>query len=485
MSERSLPSEPRWSFLRRVGFRFVFAYLVLYILPFPVQPIATVLSSVPAYFLNEHPFPGFLRFLLTNVKEPYQTFWDRLVLRTAGPVFGTEIHARPYTSGDTTWNYIQLFCMAMISAAVALAWSFFDRKRAAYPRLERGLNAFVRFFLSYQMFSYGTMKVIKLQFPDPDTEWLLAPYGDSSPMRLAWTFMGASEGYNFFTGGGELLAGVLLLFRRSSLLGALVTFAIMLQVAALNYCYDIPVKLFSTHLVLLSAFLLLPDLPWLFRVFVLGRRGEGRPPAPPTRWKWLDRSGIALLLTFLAVVLHSNHRASLEFGDRGPKPPLHGLWQVEEFSLDAVVHPPLLTDSARWQHVIFTRREYRGSLFVVTSMTGSKEYYRVDVDQDRKTLVVSGPVAPPQPMRYQGHYGERGHLIGWEVTDDDPPRSRWELAWREHEAGVIDIEGTMEPGKHRIHARLRLVGEDRFLLLSRGFNWVNETAFNKAVRHEP
>jgi uncharacterized membrane protein YphA (DoxX/SURF4 family) len=475
----------RWNFFHRVVFRFAFVYLLLYLVPFPIQPILTVLGSLPMIVVADHPFPEPLRFLLDGIHTPVRTFWERLVVRTGHSILGIEIRDRPYTSGDTTWNYVQIFCMVMISAVATAAWSYFDRRRQAYPKLNSILRTYVRFFLAYHMIGYGAVKIIKLQFPAPDTEWLLTPYGDSSPMRLAWTFMGASEGYNRFTGAGELLAGLLLVFGRTSLLGALVAFGVMLQVAALNFCYDIPVKLFSTHLVFFSAFLLLPDVPWLFRVFILGRREETRPPEPSIRWKWLERSGIALLLAFLAVSLASYHHASIEFGDRSPKPPLHGLWLVDEFSLDGTVRPPLTTDAIRWQHVIFTRREYRGSLLVVTSMTGSREYYCVEVDEDRKTLVVSGPVAPPQAMRYQAQFGERGLAFGWEKSEDTPPKSRLELTWREAEPGVIEVEGSMDFGKHPLRVRLRHVGEDKFLLLNRGFHLVNENAVNAAERHEP
>ena len=38
-------------------------------------------------------------------------------------------------------------------------------------------------------------------------------------MGLLWTFMGHSPAYSAFTGAAEALAGALLLFRRTTLLG--------------------------------------------------------------------------------------------------------------------------------------------------------------------------------------------------------------------------------------------------------------------------
>src|SRR5262249_42535112 len=146
----------------------------------------------------------------------------------------------------------------------------------------------------------------------PDT--LLHTYGESSPMHLLWTFMGASDGYTWFTGAGEMLAGLLLCTRRTTLLGALVTFGVMAHVVALNFCFDVPVKLFSSHLVLMSVFLVAPDLPWLTKVFLLGRSEAPRGYTPLVHRRWLDwtlcvvRS--VIVLTYLGLTLYQNHQMS-------------------------------------------------------------------------------------------------------------------------------------------------------------------------------
>src|SRR5262249_51698018 len=156
----------------------------------------------------------------------YADFWDEVVLWTGKKVFDVDIEYRPGGSGDTSWNYVQLFDFAVLSAAVALLWTLAAtawwrlrrRSRLGYPYLHAWLCVFVRFYLASQMFGYGAVKVIKLQFAYPGPENLLQTYGESSPMRLLWTFMGASDGYTWFTGMGEVVAGLLLCTRRSTLL---------------------------------------------------------------------------------------------------------------------------------------------------------------------------------------------------------------------------------------------------------------------------
>ncbi len=86
-------------------------------------------------------------------------------------------------------------------------------------------------------------------------------------MGLAWSFLGFSQGYNYVMGGAEILSGILLLFRRTTVLGALVTVGVAGNIMAINYCYDVPVKLLSTALVIMALFLLGKDIRRLFNFF--------------------------------------------------------------------------------------------------------------------------------------------------------------------------------------------------------------------------
>jgi hypothetical protein len=60
--------------------------------------------------------------------------------------------------------------------------------------------------------------------------------------------IGYSKPFEIFTGVCECLAGLLLIFRATSTLGAFVATTVFLNVMVMNLAYNIPVKLFSTHL---------------------------------------------------------------------------------------------------------------------------------------------------------------------------------------------------------------------------------------------
>jgi len=87
---------------------------------------------------------------------------------------------------------------------------------------------------------------------------MLEAIGDQSPMGLLWNFMGASAPYTIFGGLGELIGGLLLTNRRTALLGALISAAVMSQVVMLNFSYDVPVKIYSSELLLTARVLIAP-----------------------------------------------------------------------------------------------------------------------------------------------------------------------------------------------------------------------------------
>lgn len=421
---------PAWGPAKRLLFRFVFCYLVLYIFPFP-------LDLIPGPFFEELP-----------VK-----LWDPLVLSAGQHVFGTEITVRPRGSGDTTWNYVQVFCILVLSLVATALWTVLDRKRTDYARLSGWLLAFVRLKLATAMVQYGAYKVIQAQFPGPAFGDLLQTFGGSSPMGLLWRFMGASKAYNFFTGAAEMLAGLLLIARRTTLLGALVCAGIMGNVFLLNMSYDVPVKLYSFHLLAMAVLLVLPGLERLADVFLRNR--EARPlrlqALLPGR---LHHAGLVLrallVLGVAGLSLSQAYEGATQYGDLAPRSPLHGLWEVDELEMDGKILPPLLTDPVRWRRVMFEHPEMLILQLMDDSSDESRRYYRLALDPRKRTLQLMG------------------------FRDKKPTSS---FAYQQPAPGFLTLEGTHEG--HKVKAKLHRADDSRFLLKTRGFHWINETPFNR------
>ena len=70
--------------------------------------------------------------------------------------------------------------------------------------------------------------------------------------------------YQMFLGWGELIPAVLLLFRRTTLIGALIMFVVMLNVFLINIFFDVCVKLNSGLYTVLALYILLQETPRAF-----------------------------------------------------------------------------------------------------------------------------------------------------------------------------------------------------------------------------
>ena len=206
------------------------------------------------------------------------------------------------------------------------------------------------------LFSYGFAKVFPLQFTFPRLDRLIEPFNQFSPMGLLWTFMGYSKAYTIFSGAAEVTGGLLLLFRRTATLGAMVSAAVMLNVVMLNFCYDVPVKLYSLNLLLMAIFLMTPDLGRLANVLVLNRPSRPVNLAGPFDRRWA-RNGMAVVKTiFIGFVLFQQIKGGYEgyrsFYVTPQRPPLFGMYDVEGFAVNGKELPPLTTDTTRWKRMV-------------------------------------------------------------------------------------------------------------------------------------
>lgn len=418
---------PEWGLGKRILFRFWFSYLFLYIFPFPLDQIPYV----------------------AMITMPWYQLWGKLVPWVGSTVFQREITVTPNGSGDTTYNYVQIFCILVLAVVATLAWSVLDRRRTDYAWLHKWLRGYSRIWLATVMVSYGAYKVIPSQFPAPPLDRLLQPYGDSSPMGILWTFMGASAAYTIFTGASEMLGGLLLIARRTTLLGALVCIGVMGNVVMLNFSYDVPVKLYSSHLFAAAVFLALPDLRRLANFFVLNRRVEAAGLRPLFKRRWLNRGALALRLALVLFASGMGLWVSYQgrSGYISKKPPLYGIWEVEEFVADGQVRPPLVTDETRWRRVVFG---YPGQMSIYL-MSSSRQRFNLELDEQKKTMALA----------------ERG----------DPAQKKTSLTYRRPDPKTLLIEGTFD--KRKIRVRARQIEEPKFLLTTRGFHWINEYPFNR------
>lgn len=427
----SLSSSSDWSLPKKIGFRFIFLFFLLYI----------AIHNNGAF-----PFWGILFEYPTEGLEKLIPWIGKHILGIS-----YEITVMPTGSGDTTYDYVALFTIFVTAFLGTLTWSIVDRARRNYDTLYYWLTVAIRFYVGLMLIQYGLIKVIKLQFPSPGLYRLAQNYGDSSPMGLAWTFLGFSNGYNVFMGIAEVSA-ILLLFRRTLTIGAFITLMTTANVMAVNYFYDIPVKILSTALVTMSLFLLLNNAKQLWMFFLTGE-AVSLPviKAHDLKKRWLKITKMAFKALIIGYALIYGiidlQESRKLYGDQAPKPKLYGLYNVDLFVVNNDTLPPLTTDSLRWRQLVI---EWDGYAKVRHMADNSSSFYtKMDSTASQK---IDFTLRKDSTIKYSFDYAEP-------------------------DSNTFTMSGVSQGDTFSIFMTRK--GLDNYRLMNRGFHWISEYPYNR------
>jgi hypothetical protein len=332
-------------------------------------------------------------------------------------------------SGDTLVDWYSMPVLLVLTALVVAGWSIIDRSDREARRFHWFIWVWARYYLAAMMMSYGVAKLLPLQFPELGLARLTTTYGDSSPMGLLWRFMGHSPVYGAFGGGAEVAGALLLVFRRTSTLGAMLLVGVLANVVVLNFAYDVPVKLFSSHLLLVAGALAIYDRRrWLPLLGIDGVPARDlSPPVSPRTARILARVVKPIVLACAAGVTVLSLVAALG-RTPAPQPALYGIY---DRSTDS--HDP-----KSWIRIVV---EYPAVLMVTTE---SGQRLRLDYTFDGSSL----------------------HL-------QDAEGRRYQFQVEHTPSGLLVLRG------EGVELPLRLTEPHDLVLRARGFHWVTELPFNR------
>lgn len=462
---------PEWSLPRRLLFRFAFIYFVLYALPFPTTQILMPFTQLPWIDTTIYGWIG-------SVSQETDQAWKDLGVKVGHDVFGIEgeIFVGRTGSGDTTVDYIRVLLIFVASVVGCAIWSlvvwgfraWLRDDREPPPALAKVLDwgsrispptllcIGCRYYLGFYMLSYGYAKVIKTQFMEPSLTRLLQPVGDLSPMGMVWTFMGSSTPYTVFAGLGEAVGGLLLFFRRTRTLGALVVIGVMTNVVMLNYCYDVPVKLFSSHLLLFAIIIAGLDGRRLLNILLLNRATQHFVHKPYTTRRWLWWTLFAIKIVMIGTASYTGLHGAWQFyhsgGDGRTKSPLYGIHDVTSFRVDGEELPELVSSKERWDALIIDRPEgmFGGPGFVVVRWPDhGLQYYQVELDSDAGTLVLKG-------------YGSEAAIGSFDFERPTETQLLLKGTYQDRDVEILMTERDLDA-----------------MNLNRGYHWINELPYNR------
>jgi hypothetical protein len=406
----------QWNTLSKLLFRVLFTYFVLYMLLMLLNP------------LFETPFRWIGKEIL-KINYDYEVSGNG--------------------SGDHTFAYLTLFVTVILTFIIVIIWSILDRSRKSYNKLLYWFLVFLRVVLVATMLFYGFVKIFKLQFPSASLTHLLDPLGDFSPMGLAWTYMGFSKGFNVFVGFLEVLGGLLLIPRRTQTLGSFLIIGVMTQVAVMNFCYDIPVKLFSVHLVLMALVIFITDNRFL-NVFIKNKavkKYNYYHPVKNTKYHkvifWIKSIGLFILVSFISFNFYTTERNR---GNNRKKPLLYGIWEATSFTKNGDTLQPLITDNFRWRYLIIDLKDEA----TIKTMDDLKHQYKFITDSTSQKIMI--------------------HKKDSESED-------YNFNYKNPDSEFLQLDGIIE--SDTLHIIFSRKNHEKFNLNSRGFKWINERPYNR------
>ena len=369
-------AEPMWAWWQRVAFRFFAIYFILQIEPWDWFRL------IPGVSLLFRPYDAAMDWAVRVGNAHLFHIRDTLV-----PVNG---------SGDTSYAYAR-FCLQLSLAALGcIIWTLLDRKRAHYERPLYWLRLGVRYYIIAAALSYGIIKLFVLQMPFPTTSQLATPLGDFLPMRFSWMFIGYSTPYEIFSGAMETVAGLLLLYRRTITAGLFAATGAFANVVMINIAYDVPVKLYASHLLFSCLFLLALDSKRLIGFLVLNRPAPATAAYDPTYARpWQRWASVAVKVFILYQILwgplnSSWMRYQALQHPPAPGPFAAGVYDVRSYVVNHDTIPLTSADSIRWRDVIIDSNAAGsvGSRDPVFWQRYRRGYFRYKPDTTTRTAAV-------------------------------------------------------------------------------------------------
>jgi hypothetical protein len=459
VADRATPqtgsSTREWTHAGRIAFRISFLYFVCFLAFFGNGTIFNIFPVVGDWVYNGLTAAPF-----------HVTEW---VGQHVFHLTGLAAHWHPTGSGDATLNWILNGLFVVVALVGGLLWTLvaalLGNKRKEYESMYAWLRFLLRLTCGYFMLQYGLAKVFPLQMAPISIGILNEPVGNMSPMTMLWGLIGLHPMYEVFCGLAEVTGGVLILFRRTALAGALVSVFVMTNVLLYNMFFDVPVKLFAASLLLACLYLAVPDLRALFDFFWLHKPAAPAavwvPPAS-RRWYRMTLRTVEIIFTFgplilIPIFIGMGWKQNLK-AMRTPSP-LLGAWHLD------AAHPAtgaFITGDGAPASDLYIDTVQRA---FTRSVDG--ELWRTNLHIDAKAHTISVRPYGGDPVKYSWQMPDAQHMVLTTVPPE-PPKAKDKTPPK-----------PAPPFTTQVISFTRTPTMAHYPLLERGFHWVNQWGYER------
>jgi hypothetical protein len=212
--------------------------------------------------------------------------------------------------------------LSLIAAVIyAFIWQARKTNRPATLAFWQGL---IRYGVAYDLASFGWEKICHLQLVMPLSK-LDLPYRSFSPSELFWTFFSHSYLFAFIIAGFQIVGAMLLLFRRTRLVGVFIILPVLTNILLMDIFYQI-----GDSVVVHVSIMMLGTLYFLFIEF--DRLKEfffrAKDQLPALKLSKYHKVTIRLSIIYIPLLLIAMH------GPLDKYPQLTGKYEVKQLKMD-------------------------------------------------------------------------------------------------------------------------------------------------------
>lgn len=177
-----------------------------------------------------------------------------------------------------------------------------------------------RYFCAFMLYTYGISKLLHLQF-DMQSQLARQPIGSLTGYQLTWFYFGYSRAYAVLLGITQVLGGTLLLFRKTTLLGAMAMLPVMANILLINVF--ILVDDYGPYLISAMICLFLCAILWRERFALKQLLWTTQPMEPAStlrRHRWIRAAIVSVTITMMisGAIIQKHVRRSREHTFRSP-----------------------------------------------------------------------------------------------------------------------------------------------------------------------
>lgn len=411
----NVPVTPAWSVYEKVAFRFFFIYFLLQVVPLDWKYYRDLLALdwSPLYFSN----------IFYAARYAPRFFSD--------------------VPGLQDWLVV-----AVIAFIGCIAWGIVDRKNSEYNNLYYWLRVLLRYRLAVALLAYGFIKFFPMQMPEPSLSNLNTNYGDISHWKVFSMSTGIVPGYESFLGLIEILAALLLLYRKAASVGAFIILPFAGNVVMSNLAYEGGEYVYSLLLVSFALFLFAYDIPRLISLTSFEKRTLPSRFKPVFKQDWISNGRIIAKSSFVFIFVffygyktYSTYKQERDYHHPNSKGLVNarGIYNVKEFIYNGKTLPYAPNDPIRWKDVVFEEwatLSIRSNQTVNLVTATTEEIFIKDADRYYEFAGIAGR------HYYNYNIDSANQILKLVNRNGNHPSDQWTLKYDRPTDEQITLSGT-------------------------------------------